>query len=62
MMRFSNEWTEDELSREIQRLNTLIDQAAKGSDTRSRCAMSYLQQVMKDRIDALAVIRHDRLH
>ena len=61
-MRFSYEWTEEELANEIKRLNELISSASKGPDPRSRCALSYLRQVMKDRVAALAAIRRDRLH
>ena len=57
-------WTEDELSREIARLDDMINRKSLGADERSRCVTSYLRQVRQDRRDALAVlkIRHRRTH
>ena len=61
-MRPHGSWTEDELRREIARLDDLIVEAEKGSDERSRCAVAYLRQMLRDRRDTLAVIRKRRTH
>ena len=53
-------WTETELTSEITRLGELIDKASTNSDERSKCAVSYLQQVLRDRRDALSVLRKRR--
>lgn len=53
-------WTEDELAKEIARLGDMIAEAAKATDTRSRCAVSYLRQVLRDRRDSLTVLRKSR--
>ncbi len=55
-------WTEDELKREIERLDTLIAESGDHEDRRSRCATAYLRQVVRDRRDALATLRHGRTH
>ena len=61
-MRPHGSWTEDELMLDIARLDHLIVEAEKTSDERSRCAASYLRQVLRDRRDTLAVISHRRTH
>ena len=61
-MRTHDSWTEDELRSEISRLGDLIEKAARCDDERSRCAASYLRQVLRDRCDSLTVLRHARMH
>jgi hypothetical protein len=53
-------WTEDELKAEIQRLDQLIERTAEQRDERSRCAVSYLTQLLRDRHDSLADLRARR--
>jgi len=50
-------WTEDELRAEIKRIDELIEQTAESRDERSRCAVSYLTQLLRDRHDSLADLR-----
>lgn len=57
-----NRWTEDELRLEIERLDEMIAEAGEPRDLRSRCATAYLRQVVRDRRDALATLRHVRSH
>ncbi len=54
-------WTEDELQLEIQDLNERIANASQSPAASARAAVSYLNQVLKDRCDQLAVLRR-RLH
>ena len=61
-MRTHDSWTEDELHREISRLDALIGEAEGADDERSRCAVSYLRQVLRDRRDSLSVLRKSRAH
>jgi hypothetical protein len=56
-MRAHESWSEEELRDEIARLRDLIAKASKGNDERSRCALSYLRQVLRDRRDSLTVLR-----
>ena len=56
-MRTFDSWTEDELRNEIARLDDLIDRTASARDERSRCAVAYLRQVLRDRRDSLTVLR-----
>lgn len=53
-------WTEDELRAEIKRIDNLIEQTAEHRDERSRCAVSYLTQLLRDRYDTLANLRARR--
>jgi hypothetical protein len=53
-------WTEDELKAQIQRIGRLIERATLRGDQRSRCAVSYLTQVLRDRHDTLAKLRSRR--
>ena len=53
-------WTEDELKEEIKRIDALIEQTAEQRDERSRCAKSYLTQLLRDRHDTLADLRARR--
>lgn len=54
-------WTEDELQLEIQDLNERIAYASQSPAASARAAVSYLNQVLKDRCDQLAVLRR-QLH
>ena len=56
-MRSHDSWTEDELALEIARLDNMIAEASKADDERSRCAVAYLRQVLRDRRDSLTVLR-----
>lgn len=62
MMSPSVRWTEDELRREIERLCERISQASRSATATSQAAVAYLNQVLKDRRDDLAVLRRRRLH
>ena len=53
-------WTEDELRAEIKRIDALIEHSAEQRDERSRCAVSYLTQLLRDRHDSLAGLRARR--
>ena len=55
-------WTEDELRREITRLGDLITEQSRNDDKRSRCAVSYLRQVVKDKQDTLHLLRMRQTH
>lgn len=55
-------WTEDELAREIARLDDLITETGRNADKRSRCAVSYLRQVIKDKRETLAILRQRATH
>ena len=55
-------WTEDELRREIARLDDLISAQSRNDDKRSRCAVSYLRQVIKDKQDTLHLLRMRHAH
>lgn len=58
-------WTENELLEDIQRLGNLITEARQRTGNRSRCAVAYLTQVLRDRRDSLATIRvgkRNRVH
>ncbi len=55
-------WTEDELRREIARLDDLITEQSRHDDKRSRCAVSYLRQVVKDKHDTLHLLRMQQTH
>jgi hypothetical protein len=50
-------WTEDELQLEIQDLNDRIAEASQSHAASARAAVSYLNQVLNDRRDQLAVLR-----
>jgi len=55
-------WTEDELRQEIARLDNLIAEQSQNDDKRSRCAVSYLRQVVKDKQDTLHLLRMRQAH
>ena len=55
-------WTEDELRSEIARLDNRINEQSRNDDKRSRCAVSYLRQVIKDKQDTLHLLRMRRPH
>ncbi len=55
-------WTEDDLQLEIRSLSERIAEASESTNASSRAAVSYLNQVLKDRRDQLAVLRRGRLH
>ena len=55
-------WTEDELRQEIARLDNLIAEQSRNDDKRSRCAVSYLRQVVKDKQDTLHLLRMRQAH
>ena len=54
--------TEEDLQREIQRLCDRIAQVAESARSTSQSAISYLNQVLRDRRDELAILRHSRYH
>jgi hypothetical protein len=56
-MRNHLRWTEDELRAEIHRIGGLLERTARQPGERSRCAASYLVQLLRDREDALATLR-----
>ena len=56
-MRNHLRWTEEELRAEIHRIGDLLEQTAGQRDERSRCAASYLVQLLRDREEALATLR-----
>jgi len=49
--------TEADLTAEIHRIGGLLARATGGRDERSRCAASYLHQLLRDREDTLATVR-----
>lgn len=53
---YSN-WTEDELEREIARLDDLIAAAFDPTDARAKCVRAYLKQMLKDKQDLLKLVR-----
>lgn len=54
--------TEEELRREIQRLRERIAEASVSASASARSATSYLNQLMRDRRDELAILRYRRYH
>jgi len=50
-------WTEDRLSQEIDRLGSRIAEISKLSDRRSRHAVSYMRQLLKEKKDKLALLK-----
>ncbi len=52
-------WTEDELLADINRLGQLITQTRQRTGHKSKCAVAYLTQVLRDRRDTLATMRVD---
>ena len=51
-------WTEDELKREIDSLEVLLQgDAEQAGPTGGRCAKAYLRQVLKDRRATLRLLR-----
>lgn len=56
-------WTEEELRADIHRIGGLIEEASQLDDERSRCAASYLKQLLREREENLATLRarHRRL-
>lgn len=53
-------WTEDELHAEIRRIGSLLREASALQDERSRCAASYLGQLLREREENLATLRARR--
>ena len=49
-------WTESELHAEIRRIGERIQQTQPLRDERSRCATSFLCQLLHDREDTLATL------
>ena len=49
-------WTEAELHVEIQRIGARIQKTECLRDERSRCATSYLNQLLRDREESLATL------
>ena len=49
--------TEADLTAEIRRIGSLLARTADKRDERSRCAASYLNQLLRDREDTLATLR-----
>jgi len=50
-------WTEDRLRQEIDKLGDRITFVAQNQDRRSRHAVSYMRQLLKDKQDRLALLR-----
>ena len=50
-------WTENRLREEIENLGDKITRVAKQEDRRSRHAVSYMRQLLKDKQDRLALLR-----
>lgn len=50
-------WTEDRLKEEIDKLGDQIAQVAQNQDRRSRHAVSYMRQLLKDKQDRLALLK-----
>ena len=50
-------WTEDRLTDEIDKLGMRIAEIAKLEDRRSRHAVSYMRQLLKDKQDRLARLK-----
>lgn len=55
-------WTEDELRKEIQRLRERISKASQSANSSARAAVSYLNQLLRDRRAELATMRRRRVH
>lgn len=55
-------WTEEELQREIRRLDNLIASQSVNEDKRSRCAVSFLREIARDKRDTLDLLRMRRSH
>lgn len=53
-------WTEEELHAEIHRIGGLLREASTLRDERSRCAASYLGQLLREREENLAILRARR--
>lgn len=49
-------WAEPELHAEIRRIGDRIEKTASLRDERSRCATSYLHQLLRDREETLATL------
>jgi hypothetical protein len=54
--------SEEELRREIQRLRERVAKASISASASARSAISYLNQVIRDRRDELAILRYKRYH
>ncbi|HSS62979.1 MAG TPA: hypothetical protein VLS27_00975 [Gammaproteobacteria bacterium] len=54
--------SEDELRKEIERLRQRISQASKSDTSSARAAVSYLNQMLRDRRAELASMRRSRAH
>jgi len=50
-------WTEDRLRQEIDKLGDQITHVAQNQDRKSRHAVSYMRQLLKDKQDRLALLR-----
>ncbi len=50
-------WTEDRLREEIDKLGDQISQVAQNHDRRSRHAVSYMRQLLKDKQHRLALLK-----
>ncbi len=55
--RLYSNWTEEELEREIARLDELIGAAFDPNDARAKCVRAYLKQMLKDKQDLLKMVR-----
>ena len=55
-------WTEDELRKEIERLRERISQISQSANASARAAVSYLNQMLRDRRAELASLRRRRVH
>lgn len=55
-------WTEDELRKEIERLREHISKVSQSDSARARAAVSYLNQMLRDRRAELAALQRKRVH
>ncbi|MCB1744858.1 MAG: hypothetical protein KDK91_31115 [Gammaproteobacteria bacterium] len=53
-------WTERELTDEIEQLGRRIAERSQSDDERSRCAVSYMIQLLRDRRETLATLRSQK--
>jgi len=56
------QWTEEKLVHEIGRLGRLLDGRKRVRGRPGRSARGFLRQLINDRQDMLAAVRHDRQH
>ena len=55
-------WTEEELRQEIERLRERITEVSQSENISARAAVSYLNQMLRDRRAELATMRRKGVH